>query len=135
MAKTFQLELVTPERMLFQDTVAAVRAPGVLGSFGILSGHAPLLTELETGVIKLSLVTGEDAYIATSGGFVQVTRDKVLILADTAELSDEINVERARKAAENARQQLAAPGIDAEAVRQALERAMNRIRVAEMKSR
>lgn len=64
-----------------------------------------------------------------------MTKDKVIILADTAELSEEINVERARKAMEHARQQLAVPGIDAEAVRKALERAMNRVRVAEMKSR
>ncbi|GDX39972.1 ATP synthase epsilon chain [Armatimonadota bacterium] len=135
MAKTFLLELVTPERMLFHDAVEAVRAPGVQGSFGVLAGHAPLLTELEAGLIKLSLVTGEEAYIAASGGFLQVTKDKVIILADTAELSEEINVERARKAMEHARQQLAVPGIDAEAVRKALERAMNRVRVAEMKSR
>lgn len=135
MAKTFMLELVTPERMLFHDAVEAVRAPGVQGSFGALAGHAPLLTELETGLIKLSLVTGEEAYIATSGGFLQISNNKVVILADTAELSDEINVERARKAAELARQQIATPGIDSAAVQKALERAMNRIRVAEMKSR
>jgi F-type H+-transporting ATPase subunit epsilon len=135
MPKSFLLELVTPERMLFHDAVEAVRAPGITGSFGVLAGHAPMLTELSTGLIKLTLVTGEDAYIATSGGFMQVSKDKVLVLADTAELSDEINVERAKAAAEQARQRLALPGIDAEEVRREIERAENRVRVAQMKSR
>lgn len=135
MPKSFLLELVTPERMLFHDNVEAVRAPGVLGSFGLLAGHAPMLTELATGLVKLTLLTGEEAFIATSGGFLQVTRDKVLILADTAELSEEIDVERARATAQKARERLSAPGIDAEALRRDLERAENRVRVAQLKNR
>lgn len=135
MPKSFLLELVTPERMLFHDNVEGVSAPGVLGSFGVLAGHAPMLTELATGLVKLHLLTGEQAYIATSGGFLQVTRDKVLILADTAELSEEIDVERARASAQKARERLAVPGIDAEAIRRELDRAENRVRVAQIKGR
>ena len=135
MPKSFLLELVTPERMLFHDAVEQVRAPGITGSFGVLAGHAPMLTELATGLIKLTLVTGEDAYIATSGGFMQVSKDQVLVLADTAELSDEINIERAKATAEQARQRLAVPGIDADEVRREIERAENRVRVAQMKNR
>jgi F-type H+-transporting ATPase subunit epsilon len=129
---TFPLELVTPERMLFSENVQAVRAPGVEGSFGVLAGHAPMLTELATGLIKLTRVNGEEAYIATSGGFVQVSRQKMIILADSAELSEEIDIDRARTAADRARRALEAPGVDAEAVRQELERALNRIRIAQM---
>ena len=128
---TFPLELVTPERKLFSEEVQAVRVPGVEGSLGILAGHAPLLTELTTGLIKLTLADGQTAYIATSGGFMQVSREKVIILADSAELSEEIDVERARAAAEQARQQLAVEGINAEEVRQQIERAENRIKVAQ----
>ena len=128
---TFPLELVTPERRLFSEEVQAVRVPGVEGSLGVLAGHAPLLTELTTGLIKLTLADGREAYVATSGGFMQVSREKVIILADSAELSEEIDVERARATAEQARQQLAVEGINAEEVRQQLERAENRIKVAQ----
>ena len=134
MATTFPLELVTPERMLFSDQVQMVRAPGVNGSFGVLAHHAPMLTELATGLIKLELADGREAFIATSGGFLQVTREKVIVLADTAELSEEIDVERARTAAERARQRLSAPGINGEEERLALDRAQNRIRIAQMRS-
>lgn len=134
MATTFPLELVTPERMVFSEPVQAVRAPGVNGSFGVLAHHAPMLTELATGLIKLTLPDGREAFIATSGGFLQVTREKVIILADTAELSEEIDVERARASLEAARQRLAVPGINAEEVRVELERAQNRVRVAQLRS-
>ena len=131
---TFPLELVTPERMLFSEEVESIRAPGVDGSLGVLAGHAPLLTELTTGLIKVTLADGSEAFIATSGGFLQVNKDKVIILADTAELSEEIDVERARASAAKARQLLEVPGstIDAEELRLAVERAQNRIRVAQM---
>ncbi len=131
---TFPLELVTPERLLFSEDVQSIRAPGVDGSLGVLAGHAPLLTELTTGLIKVTLTDGSEAFIATSGGFLQVNKDKVIILADTAELSEEIDVERARTAAAKARQLLEVPGsnIDAEELRVAIERAQNRIRVAQM---
>lgn len=136
MASTFPLELVTPERILFSEEVRSVRAPGVEGSFGVLAHHAPLLTELTTGLIKLELADGREAYIATSGGFLQVSKEKVIILADAAELSEEIDVERAKAAATRARQLLEVPGSDthAEEVRLELERAQNRIRVAQMRS-
>ena len=131
---TFPLELVTAERIMFEEEVQSVRAPGVTGSFGVLAGHAPMLTELVTGLIKLTLKNGNEAYIATSGGFLQVTREKTLVLADTAELSEEIDVDRARAAVDAARQRLATPGMNAEEVRQELDRAENRLRVAQMKN-
>lgn len=134
MASTFRLEMVTPERQVFSEMVQSVRAPGVEGSFGVMAGHAPMLSELETGLIKLVLADGREAFIATGGGFLQVTREKVLVLADSAELSDEINVDRAKEAAEKAQQMLAAPGINAEEVRKDLERALNRIRIAQIKN-
>lgn len=133
---TFPLELVTPERILFSEEVQAVRAPGVDGSFGVLAHHAPLLTELTTGLLKVTLANGFESYIATSGGFLQVSRDKVIVLADSAELAEEIDVERAKAAAARARQQLEvySGDVNAEEVRLALERAQNRIRVAQMRS-
>lgn len=134
MATTFPLELVTPERVLFSEQVQAVRAPGVNGSFGVLAHHAPMLTELTTGLIKLTLASGIEAFIATTGGFMEVSRQKVIILADSAEMSEEIDVEKARAAADRARKLLEVPdsSIDAEEVRKDLERAQNLIRVAQM---
>jgi F-type H+-transporting ATPase subunit epsilon len=131
---TFLLELVTPERILFSEEVQAVRAPGINGSFGVLARHAPLLTELTTGLIKLTLANGFESFIATSGGFMEVTRHKVIILADAAELSEDIDIEKARAAADRARKLLEVPdsSIDAEAVRKELEHAENLVRVAQM---
>ena len=128
---TFPLELVTPERILFSEEVQSVRAPGIDGSFGVLAHHAPMLTELTVGLIKLTLANGQDAFVATSGGFMQVSQEKTIILADSAELSDNIDVERAKAAAAKARQQLELPGVDAETLRLELLRAENRIRVAQ----
>ena len=135
MPATFLLELVTPEKLMFSEEVQAVRAPGAEGSFGVMAGHAPMLTELTTGLIKVTLANGNETFMASSGGFLQVTREKVIILADSAELSEEIDIDRARAAVARARQLLDAPDtdIDAEAVRQELERAQNRIRVAQMR--
>jgi F-type H+-transporting ATPase subunit epsilon len=135
MATLFPLELVTPERLLFSETVQSVRAPGIEGSFGVLAGHAPLLTELTTGLIKVTLANGTEELIATSGGFMQVSREKVIILADSAELSTEIDIERARVALENARKMLELPGeLTSDEIRQMIERAQNRLRVAQMRS-
>ncbi len=132
---TFPLELVTPEKLLYSEQVQAVQAPGIDGSFGVLAGHASLLTELQVGLIKLTLPSGLDAFIATSGGYMQVNEDKVIILAESAELSEEIDLERAKTAEERARKLLDLPGsgIDAEEVRLGLERARNRIRIAQLR--
>ena len=131
---TFPLELVTPERLLFNEEVQLVRAPGINGSFGVLAHHAPLLTELGTGMIKVTLANGQETFIATTGGFMQVSREKVIILADAAELSSEIDIERAKQALERARKMLELPGeLTADEIREMAERAQNRIRVAQMK--
>jgi F-type H+-transporting ATPase subunit epsilon len=131
---TFPLELVTPERLLFSEEVQAVRAPGIDGSFGVLAGHAPLLTELTTGLIKIKRVDDTEAYIATSGGFMQVSKEKVIILADTAELSEEIDVEKEQAAAARARQLLEVgdASVDAEDLRQQIEWAQNRVKIAQI---
>lgn len=133
---TFHLELVTPEKILFSQQVQAVRAPGVSGSFGVLAKHAPMLVELATGLIKLTLPDGTEAFIATTGGFLEVLPEKVLVLADSADLSDEIDVDAARERAERARKLLEVPGseIDAELVRKEMDEALNQIRVAQMRT-
>ena len=133
---TFPLELVSPEKLLFSEPVQTVVAPGIDGSFGVMAGHAPLLTELAVGVIKLTLASGLEAFIAVHGGYLQVTAEKVIILASAAELSEEIDVERAKAAAARARKQLEVPDGtgNAEELRRGLEKALTRLKVAQMRS-
>ena len=91
---TFQLDIVTAERLVSSDQVEVLVAPGIEGELAILPHHAPLLTVLKPGEIRV-VKDGEDTFIAVSGGFMEVMPDKVTILADTAERVEEIDVERA----------------------------------------
>src|SRR5438128_9676741 len=106
MAERLTLELATPTRMLIADTVDEVVAPGSEGYFGVLPGHAPLLTTL--GIGELTYRIGRDErHVAVSGGFAEVRNDKVIVLADTAELPEEIDRARAERARERAERRLA----------------------------
>ena len=130
---TFQLELVTPERVLLSEQVRYVRAPGIEGSFGVLAGHAPLMTALTVGLIKVEHENGDEEHIATSGGFMEVKRDKVIILADTAERAEDIDLSRAEAAVAKAREQLAGGGAENYAeISEVLQRSINRLKIAQM---
>jgi F-type H+-transporting ATPase subunit epsilon len=90
------LEIVTPEKRVAQLTADEVRAPGVLGGFGIRPGHASFMSALEPG--RLTVVRGgKEEHYAVGGGFLQVDRDRVIVLADTAEARDEIDVDAAKR--------------------------------------
>ncbi len=129
---SFKLEIVTPERILFSGDVEALRAPGTEGDFEILTGHIPLLSSLRTGEISLREIGKDRRYAAISGGFAEVLRTGVTILAQTAEFFDEIDAERAEAARARARERLRVkdPGIDIARADSALERTLNRLRVA-----
>jgi len=101
------LEIVTPERRVAQVTCDEVRAPGVQGGFGIRPGHASFMSALEPG--RLTIVNGgsEENY-AIGGGLLQVDQDRVIVLADTAERREEIDVERAKRALDEANERLRA---------------------------
>jgi F-type H+-transporting ATPase subunit epsilon len=99
------LEIVTPERRVLSVAVDEVRAPGVLGGFGIRLDHAPFMTSLEPG--RLTYVEGgREHHYAVGGGFLQVADNRVIVLADTAEAAADIDVERARRAYDEAQGQL-----------------------------
>src|SRR3989442_14107110 len=132
---TFLLELVTPERVLLSGQVRSVRAPGIEGSLGVLAHHAPLMTALTIGLIKVEHDNGDLEYIATSGGFMEVKPDKVIILSDTAERASDIDLSRAEAAVALAREHLASGGaVDYAEATATLERATNRMRVAQMQN-
>lgn len=131
--RAFALEVVTPERVVVsrRDVVSLV-APGALGYLGVLANHSPLMAELTVGHLDFRRTDGSTDSMAVSGGFLEVLRNKVTVLAETAELKDEIDVERAQRALLRAQERLAAPSSDIDLARAdaALMRALNRLRVA-----
>jgi F-type H+-transporting ATPase subunit epsilon len=127
-----QLEIVTPDRQVVHDSVDSVSIPGKSGYLGILPGHAPLLSELRTG--ELVYTRGETKhYLAMSWGFAEVLPDRVIILVQTAERAEEIDLARAERALERAEERLkkfSDPTIDAARAREAYERARARLQAA-----
>lgn len=131
------LEIVTPERLVFSDTVDAVVVPGIEGELGILPHHAPLLSTLGLGELRIRRGASEESF-AIVGGFVQVRPDKVVVMAETADMSSEIDLERAleaRREAERALETGYREGADLASARAALQQALLRIRVAERRHR
>jgi len=129
---TIRLEVVTPEHMLLSEDADIVIARGAEGDLGVLHGHEPLVTPLAIGELMYR-VGGEDRHLAISGGFLEVRPDKVVVLADVAERSEEIDRERAERAREEAEASLAEHrGTELEAAAAAaLQKALLRLRVAE----
>ncbi|NYE57720.1 F0F1 ATP synthase subunit epsilon [Carboxydothermus ferrireducens] len=131
MADKIKLEVVTPERVVANEYVDFVVAPGVEGEIGILPFHAPLITSLDIGILRYT-VEGKTEKIALSGGFLEVKGNKVVVLANAAERGEEIDVERAQRALERARERLArrTPDIDVLRAELAMRRALNRLKAA-----
>jgi F-type H+-transporting ATPase subunit epsilon len=99
------LDIVTPERRVLSVTCDEVRAPGVQGGFGIRLNHEPFMTALEPG--RLTYVEGgREHHFAVGGGFLQVSDNRVIVLADTAEAAGDIDVERARRAFQEAQERV-----------------------------
>lgn len=132
--KTFQLEVITPDRVVLSDNqIVSVVAPGSEGYLGMLANHAPLMTELTIGKLDFRRADGSEGAMAISGGFLEVFENKVSVLAESAELVEEIDIERAEQAKKRAEERLAAAGaeLDATRARIALLRALNRLKTAQ----
>ncbi len=128
-----KLDVVTAEKVVYAGDVDTVIAPGVKGQLGILPHHAPLMTMLEPGELRIK-AGGEEVSLAITGGFLEVRPDRVVVLADAAERAEEIDIKRAEEAKRRAEQRLAekhAAGVDESRAEAALHRAMARLRVAE----
>jgi F-type H+-transporting ATPase subunit epsilon len=131
------LEIVTPERLAFSAEVDSVQVPGIEGELGILPHHAPLLSALGVGELRIRRGALEESF-AIFGGFVQVRPDKVVVMAETADIASEIDLERAEEARREAERALETgyhEGADLVAARAALQQALLRIRVAERRHR
>ncbi len=122
------LEIITAERQVYSDEVDMVIAPGFDGELGILPRHAPLMTMLKPGELTVRK-DGEDIYVAVSGGFMEVLGNRVSILADACERSDEIDEERAQQAMQRAQERLAnrCTDMDLESAMVSLRRAQVRL--------
>ena len=131
MADSFQLEIVTPEKMVVKDQAEEMQIPGKNGYLGILPGHAPLISELSVG--QISYRNGSEThYLCVAWGFAEVLPDKVTILAETAERGEDVDCERAQKAKERAEQRLSSgdPEVDVPRAQDALARANSRLEAA-----
>ncbi len=138
MADSFQLEVATPERLLIQEPVTEAQIPAEGGMLGVLPNHAALLSLLGTGQLSYTLTGGEKRTMVISGGYLQILDNHVRVLADRAEMANEIDAARAEKALERAKERLAAPasaGIDVARALNAMKRAEARIAAARATTR
>lgn len=132
MAKTFYLEIVAADKIFFQGDCEHLVITAIDGLLGILAGHEPLVTSLPTGELKY-MVDGEWEYAAISEGFIQVMPDRAVILADSCELPEEIDIKRAEEARMRAEERLR----QQQSIREyyetqaALNRAMNRLKISQ----
>lgn len=128
----FKLDIVTPERQIWSDDVDFVTIPTIQGEITVLANHVPVVSIIEPGELKIRR-ENENIFMAVTGGFFQVTGKKVTILADAAERADEIDIERAERAREQAKKLLEEkkmekiPNVEAIA---ALQRSLARLKVA-----
>ena len=132
MAEKLTLEVVTPDRKILSTEADVVVLPGVEGQFGVLYGHVPFLSALDIGEMYYR-DAGKIEYLSVSGGFAEVTGQKVTIVAESAELGKEIDIERAKRAIERAEKRLAmsrTENVDWVRAEAALRRAMMRMKVA-----
>lgn len=131
--KTFTLEVITPDRRVFSDDqIVSAILPGIVGYFGVLANHEPLMTALGIGELVYHRADGSADAMALMGGFVEVFDNKVTVLADVAEKREEIDLERAERAVRRAEERIATrvQDMDLERARIALMRAINRLNVA-----
>ena len=134
MAGTFELRIVSPEGQVLKEDVEFLLLPGEAGELGVLPNHAPLIAGLQVGILRYTL-SGANKRVALSGGFVEVADNLATVLADTAELAESIDLDRANAAKERAERRLSQRNneIDFRRVEFAMRKALARINAAEKK--
>jgi F-type H+-transporting ATPase subunit epsilon len=131
------LEIVTPERLAYSDEVDSVQLPGIEGELGVLPHHAPLISTLGVGELRIRKGGAEESF-AIVGGFLQVLPTKVVVLAETADMASEIDLERAQEARREAEKALETgyhEGADLSLARASLQTALLRERLAQRRHR
>lgn len=129
MMNTYQLSIVTPEKMIFDEKVESLVAPGTIGYLGVLAHHAALMTGLIPGKLTFRKPGGKEEILAISGGFLEVSNNQATILADAVEWASEIDLARAKAAVERAKEKLHTKQGDVDQIELELQRALNRVRI------
>ena len=133
MDKLLDLEIVSSEKIAAKGKVESISAPGTVGEFQVLYNHAPLVSSLGVGLIRIVNEFGEKTSFSTTGGIFEVRDNKVTILAETIESKEEIDIERAKKSIQRAEDRLKSgeKGIDIMRARYAIKRSLNRLKTIE----
>ena len=130
MSKTFQLDIVTPTKVISEGQVEYLRAPSTEGLFGILGGHAVATILIDIGEIKVTK-EGKEFYYATNGGFADIRPESVMLLVETAEKNSDIDKDRAEKAMKRAKDKLQDNETDLKRAKDAIDRARNRLKITD----
>ena len=132
MAKTFKIEVITPEKVVYDDTVQSITAEGTEGSFGVLADHASMIAELQTGILTISDVNNKTVRFALDGGFVEILANNVIVLPDTCTKEGEVDVEKAMAEKASAEKALlkVGSGVEKEKAKAALKRANTLLKLA-----
>ena len=132
MVKTFKLEILTLKRTVYSGMVISMVASGIKGKFGVLVRHAPMISSLETGTLKIREPAGKEVLAFVGKGFLMVEKDHVVILPSQAEMASEIDKERARASMERAKKRLRekSANLDIPRAEASLARAFTRIKAA-----
>ena len=130
MSKTFQLEIITPEKVYNEGQVSYVRAPSMDGLFGVKSRHAPAIIAISIGEIKVTK-DGKEFYFATNGGFADIRPESVMLLVETAEKVSAIDAVRAKASMKRAKDRLQNNETDLKRAKDAIARARNRLKITD----
>jgi F-type H+-transporting ATPase subunit epsilon len=129
--KFLHLEIITTDRKIFSGDVISVTAPGTLGEFQVLYNHAPLVSTLDIGRIKIVSTTQNEEVFASSGGILEVRDNKIIILAEAIEKENEIDISRAERAFQQAKNIISSKStVNKDDENSALKRAKNRLKIA-----
>lgn len=129
--KEINVEIITPSKSAYKGNVKSIKLPGQLGNFQVLFNHAPLLSALEVGRIKIDDINGQEIEYSVGGGTAEVKDNNVLVLADCVELKEEIDIDRAKRSYTRAKERLAAgrkEDIDVLRAELSLQRSINRMK-------
>jgi len=128
MAKTFQLDIITPTHVISEGQVEYLRAPSTDGLFGVMGGHSISTILMEIGEIKVTK-DGKEYYYATNGGFADIRPESVMLLVETAEKVSDINKDRAKASMKRAQEKLKDNEVDLSRAKASIERARNRLKI------
>jgi F-type H+-transporting ATPase subunit epsilon len=128
----FNLSIVTPEKIFYENEVASLVAPGIEGYLGVLSNHAPLITAVTPGKVTIKDNSDKELVLSVSDGFLEVSANTATLLVDSAEYASEIDADRAKEALARAKQRLQdkAGTVDYKRAKMAMERARNRLKIS-----